>query len=93
MRALYDSKSKLDDRGIKALLSETEKYRTWLKVEAALALAQAEEGFIPREAARDIASVRFEDLDLAEMERIKARGTRLRALCEGAGECLPRGGR
>ena len=28
MRALYDSKSKLDDRGIKALLSETEKYRT-----------------------------------------------------------------
>ena len=73
MRALYDSKSKLDDRGIKALLSETEKYRTWLKVEAALALAQAEEGFIPREAAQDIASVRFEDLDLAEMERIKAR--------------------
>lgn len=41
MRALYDSKSKLDDRGIKALLSETEKYRTWLKVEVALALAQA----------------------------------------------------
>ena len=73
MRALYDSKSKLDDRGIKALLSETEKYRTWLKVEAALALAQAEEGFIPREAAEDIASVRFEDLDLEEMDRIKAR--------------------
>lgn len=73
MRALYDSKSKLDDRGIKALLSETEKYRTWLKVEAALALAQAEEGFIPREAAQDIASVRFEDLDLAEMELHKAR--------------------
>ena len=73
MRALYDSKSKLDDRGIKALLSETEKYRTWLKVEAALALAQAEEGFIPREAAEDIASVRLEDLDLEEMDRIKAR--------------------
>ena len=73
MRALYDSKSKLDDRGIKGLLSETEKYKTWLKVESALALAQAEEGFIPREAADDIASVRFEDLDLEEMERIKAR--------------------
>lgn len=71
MRALYDSKSKLDDRGIRQLLSETNKYRTWLKVEAALALAQAEEGFIPEEAARDIAAVRFEELDLAEMDRIK----------------------
>lgn len=71
MRALYDSKSKLDDRGIKQLLSETNRYQTWLKVEAALALAQAEEGFIPEEAARDIAAVRFEELDLAEMARIK----------------------
>ncbi len=42
MRAFYDSKSKLDDRGIKRLLSETFKYETWLKVEAALALSQAE---------------------------------------------------
>lgn len=72
MRALYDSKSKLDDRGIKKLLSETAKYETWLKVETALAVSQAEEGFIPMEAANDIASVRFEDLDLDEMERIKA---------------------
>lgn len=38
MRALYDSKSKLDDRGIKYLLSEENKYKTWLKVEGALAL-------------------------------------------------------
>ena len=37
MRALYDSKSKLDDRGIKQLLSEENKYRTWLKIEQALA--------------------------------------------------------
>ena len=44
MRALYDSKSKLDDRGIKYLLSEENKYKTWLKVEGALALSQAKEG-------------------------------------------------
>ena len=49
MRALYDSKSKLDDRGIKYLLSEENKYKTWLKVEGALALSQAKEGFIPKE--------------------------------------------
>lgn len=73
MRALYDSKSKLDDRGIKQLLSETQKYRTWLKVEAALAQSQAEEGFIPSEAAEDISAVRFEDLDLEEMNHIKDR--------------------
>lgn len=73
MRAFYDSKSKLDDRGIKRLLSETFKYETWLKVEAALALSQAEEGFIPMEAAEDIGAVRFEDLDLEEMDRIKAK--------------------
>lgn len=48
MRALYDSKSKLDDRGIKYLLSEENKYKTWLKVEGALALSQAKEGFIPK---------------------------------------------
>lgn len=40
MRALYDSKSKLDDRGIKYLLSEENKYKTWLKVEGALALSR-----------------------------------------------------
>ncbi len=73
MRALYDSKSKLDDRGIKQLLSETNKYRTWLKVESALALSQAEEGFIPMEAARDIGAVSLEELDLEEMDRIKAK--------------------
>ena len=71
MRALYDSKSKLDDRGIKHLLSEENRLRTWLKVEQALALSQAEEGFIPMEAACDIAARRLEDLDLEEMARIK----------------------
>ena len=71
MRALYDSKSKLDDRGIKELLSERTRLETWLKVEGALALSQAEEGFIPMEAAEEIASVKLEDLDLEEMGRIK----------------------
>lgn len=73
MRALYDSKSKLDDRGIKNLLSEKKKLETWLKVEQALALSQAEEGYIPKEAAENIAAVKLEDLDLEEMERIKAK--------------------
>jgi adenylosuccinate lyase len=73
MRALYDSKSKLDDRGIKYLLSEENKYKTWLKVEGALALSQAKEGFIPKEAAEEIASVPFGTLDLEEMEKIKAK--------------------
>lgn len=45
MRALYDSKSKLDDRGIKYLLSEENKYKTWLKVEGRLPIFPAKEGF------------------------------------------------
>lgn len=71
MRALYDSKSKLDDRGIAELLSAQTKYATWLRVEAALACSQASAGFIPAEAARDIGAVCLKDLDLLEMERIK----------------------
>ena len=54
-------------------LSEENKYKTWLKVEGALALSQAKEGFIPKEAAEEIASVPFETLDLEEMEKIKAK--------------------
>ena len=55
MRALYDSKSKtIDDRGIKALLSDEAKYNTWLMFESVLAQAQAELGFIPRSAADEI---------------------------------------
>lgn len=74
MRALYDSKSSGDDRGIKALLSEQAKLRSWLTVEATLADCQAEEGFIPRQAADDIlANARLERLDLEEMQRIKAK--------------------
>ena len=51
MRALYDSKSKsISDRGVNEILSGSEKLKTWLLVEAELAKAQAEEGFIPWEA-------------------------------------------
>lgn len=73
MSALYDSKSKsIDDRGIKTLLSEDTKLSTWMQVEAALALAQGEEGMIPMEAACDIvnhADIKY--LDREEMARIK----------------------
>lgn len=72
MRALYDSKSKtLDDRGMKALFSQQARIQSWLDVEAALAIAQAEVGLIPAEAAHNIAeNCRVERIDLAEIERL-----------------------
>lgn len=72
MRALYDSKSKtMDDRGLKELLSSEAKYKAWLDVEAALAQAQAEAGFIPKEAAADIRkAAQIENIDFEEMDRI-----------------------
>ena len=72
MRALYDSKSKtMNDRGIKQLLSQEEKYKTWLKVEVALAKAQAEFKFIPQDAANEIKEkAKIENIDFEEMERI-----------------------
>ena len=72
MRALYDSKSKtLEDNGIKQLLSNEEKYRTWLKVEAALAKAQGELGVIPQSAAKTInEKARIENLDFEKMDEI-----------------------
>lgn len=75
MRALYDSKSKsIDDRGIGKLLSKEARIESWLAVEKALALSQAEEGFIPKEAADNIASnCKSENIDLEEMERIKTK--------------------
>lgn len=72
MRALYDSKSKLDDRGVKSLMSEKNKMSTWCKVEAALAKAQAEFDFIPKEAADNINEFcKIENVDLQEVNRIK----------------------
>lgn len=72
MRALYDSKSKtMDDRGIKELFSNEAKYETWLMFEAALAQAQAECGFIPKEAAKDIKeAAKIENIDFVEMDKI-----------------------
>lgn len=73
MRALYDSKSKsIDDRGVKNLLTEKYKISTWLMLEKELALSQAELGFIPREAAENIAlNCDIEKIDLEEVYRIK----------------------
>lgn len=72
MRALYDSKSKGNDRGIQALLTRDAKIESWLTVEAALADAQAKEGFIPRKAADNIMeNAKLDRIDLEEMERIK----------------------
>lgn len=75
MRALYDSKSKtLDDKGIKQLFSQEEKYQAWLQVEAALAQAQGELGVIPKEAAEQINSkARIENIDLEKMDEIYQR--------------------
>lgn len=74
MRALYDSKSKsIDSRGISGLMTEVHKLEVWLKVEGALAQAQAEEGYIPKSAARAIQAIELKDLDLQEMAAIKAR--------------------
>lgn len=72
MRALYDSKSKtINDRGMKALLGHQARVQSWLDVEAALALAQAEHGMIPESAAKNIAAnCQVEKIDLDEMERL-----------------------
>lgn len=72
MRAFYDSKSKsIEDRGIHYLLSDQAKYESWLKIEEALAQAQAEAGLIPVEAAEQISeAAKFENIDFDEMARI-----------------------
>lgn len=72
MRAFYDSKSKtINDRGIRELFKEKTKYKAWLKIETALAKAQAEEGFIPKEASKEIEeAAKVENIDFEEMDRI-----------------------
>lgn len=72
MRAYYDSKSKtIDDRGIRKLFEEQTKYKAWLKIETVLAKAQAEQGFIPEEAAKEIEkAAKVENIDFEEMDRI-----------------------
>ena len=72
MSAFYDSESKLlNDRGIKKLLSQENKYSSWLVLESALAKAQGEFGVIPKEAAKNIGeSCKIENIDFEEMDRI-----------------------
>jgi len=57
---------RIEDPGVRALFSETARFQSWLDVEAALALAQAELGIIPAGAAREIVSkAHLKYLDLA----------------------------
>jgi 3-carboxy-cis,cis-muconate cycloisomerase len=56
---------RIDDPGVRALFTENARFQSWLDVEAALALAQAELGIIPEAAAREItrkAQLSFIDL-------------------------------
>lgn len=73
MSALYDSKTKtMDDRGIRALLTEEEKFRSWLDIEAALAKAQSEIGIIPADDAKKIIlSCRIENIDINTVNELQ----------------------
>jgi adenylosuccinate lyase len=56
---------RIDDPGVRALFTEAARFQSWLDVEAALALAQAELGIIPAGAAREIAAkAQLSNLDL-----------------------------
>src|SRR5437879_5703249 len=57
---------RIDDPGVRALFTEAARFQSWLDVEAALALAQAELGIIPKPAAEEIArkaQLKYLDLD------------------------------
>src|SRR2546428_1355055 len=57
---------RIDDPGVRALFTEAARFQSWLDVEAALALAQAERGVIPDGAAREIVrKAHLKSLDLA----------------------------
>ena len=74
MRAYYDSSSNsLRDESLTKFFESNVKIKTWLKVEAALAKAQAEVGMIPKDAAEIInEKANIKNIDLDEMERIKS---------------------
>ena len=60
--------SRVPEAGIQRLLGTEERWQSWLEIEAALALTQADFGMIPRDAAEAIASAcRIERLDLARV--------------------------
>ena len=61
---------RIPDPGIRALFTEGARWQSWLDVEAALALAEAEVGVIPRDAAEVIASKA--QLELLDREAIRA---------------------
>src|SRR5260370_16521007 len=66
--------TRVSDPGIRALYRLENRWQAWLDVEAALALAQAELGIIPAEAAEVIARVaRLELLDRARIDEGFAR--------------------
>ena len=60
----------LDYRGVRDLYSQRSVYQAWLDIEAAVALAQAEIGMIPEDAARTIADTcHLEKLNLEKVEK------------------------
>ena len=72
MSALYDSKSQIDDRGLKQILSKEHTVECWLKVERALAKAQSELKMIPEEAYLDIEHfAKIENVDFYRMDQEK----------------------
>jgi 3-carboxy-cis,cis-muconate cycloisomerase len=66
--------ARVSDPGIRALYRLENRWQAWLDVEAALALAQAELGIIPKEAAEAIAAAaRYELLDRKRIDEGLAR--------------------
>lgn len=90
---------RIDDPGVRALFTESARFQSWLDVEAALALAQAELGIIPEAAAREITrKAHLSYLDLAAVRDGLARTGHplvplvweLDRACEGdAGDYVP----
>jgi adenylosuccinate lyase len=75
-RSMLDEPTQLriEDPGVRALFTEAARFQSWLDVEAALALAQAELGIIPDAAAREIAGkATLANLDLAAIREGLAR--------------------
>ncbi|MGA4509015.1 lyase family protein [Propionibacteriaceae bacterium G1746] len=60
----------LQDPGVRAVFGASPRWQAWLDVEAALALAQADLGLVPREAADAIAAAAR--VNLLDMDRMRA---------------------
>ncbi|ALB27911.1 class-II fumarase/aspartase family protein [Companilactobacillus heilongjiangensis] len=75
MGALYDSKTKtMFDHGVRYFFTDEAKYRSWIYVEVILAQSQAELGYIPDKAAKEITKkAKYENLDFKQMEHIYER--------------------